>query len=1574
MKDNWLQRYTKMYDLDPLNLQNKLSSSEELYFKDEALSKLHLAVENTRTTHFPGVALVKGENGVGKSTLLHHFIASIKHKKNFVAFAKVSRPSGAVPFACLIQAFRHGITEFLSTADGETGYWQRQFKHFPELNSVQSLEWIPELARFCQANESSSENRLYSFQDVVLAFIKAFSTATVGRPLLVVLDDIQNLDESSQVLLHTLLNTSQKLSFVLVCTVRADSVLCEAVQNSLRDSLWYSEQYLDAELLPFTESQVHHVLSKTLNCNHPDIAQLSHIVFKKTKGFPAQIKFLLNALAQNNSVTRDLHSGILLIDKAIAAGFEYSDLFYKDVFNKFYDLPEPTQKLLKYLSVVDDAVNSDMLLEILGVNHSQFESMILPALPLDWLSESDSHYTYRLNLVRLIIHASIERLEHKNIILQVGNHWLSRAYISDDETLIIRALQYLIQVPELVIQEKEPELIITAAVNVAMKAKASHALTFSQNCFNLAHTLLTHYPVTYGIVANDIKLNLAADALQRGELNTCQQWLDSSEGCFNSILQRGQASCIKLEALLGRGQIHAALDFGLEELELYGLTLCRQVSDEQCDAAFSAVSLRLSERDKDSFLLAAPCCETQVEVQCQLMVLLLHPAAVISPNLRFLLVCHLLELSLLYRMSSFTLVALSWFSVLIGHRYQQYQQGKQYCLLVKSLLGHQQFAQNNAKVWLALSLQSCWSNSFYDSLDCIARGSGKAQAENDLISGTSLSCHRFSLLHVQGQPLSTLLLASEPSLICGQKLSASGISDVIILQQNFVQVLQSLKGERFCGEQFTQALAAIAVNKTVTAYADNAAYPAVSFYYWFYKGVLHYLATEFSEACSSFEKASDLTWIMPGHVYLFELEFYHALALSACHQSNQHSTLTKSVLLSCIEKVGHWASLNPETFSDKALILNAELKRVEGDFFAAMALFEQVISSSKDGDFLQYKALAHELAGRLAFEFNQFTSAKAHLNHALHYYNNWGSKGKVKQIRERYVHLQPEATDQTTIQPASPALHHCASETGFSAVLNSIQFDKEPENLLRDLLRAALEHGQAQRCALVSVENPVPLLLMRGDISEGEIRVDHIQQDIDAADFPFSILAGTVKSKQLLHVRDLHQPPYDVDPYLQVCPFDAAISVPVVCRGDLVGILYVEYKGRHDSRDEDQTSLLIFLAAQMSGCMENLRLQKIADEAVAAKEAAEKSLKVSVASQALSEEIGQMGCWRWEFTENVIHCSEQYGRIFGLEPGSKVISFETFCSVVHPDDIEAVKESLYQSIAHQKPIHTEYRLLKPNDSITHILGIGKPTLVEGKLFGFIGLVLDITERKVSEDALRLAQSDLARYSRISTVGQLTSSIAHEINQPLMSIVANAGAGLRWLHRTSPDLQHVSASLQAIATEGQRAGEIVQSLRALTKNTKAELTVLDIHDVLNHIVAIARSEMARRKVALVLQLAAELSDILGDMVQLQQVMLNLVMNAIEAMSEVTDRPRVLTISTFTEDDQTIVIWVEDTGPGINDETKARLFDAFYTTKKEGMGMGLTICRSIVENHGGRLTAEARLPVGTVFSFSLPLVKP
>ena len=248
---------------------------------------------------------------------------------------------------------------------------------------------------------------------------------------------------------------------------------------------------------------------------------------------------------------------------------------------------------------------------------------------------------------------------------------------------------------------------------------------------------------------------------------------------------------------------------------------------------------------------------------------------------------------------------------------------------------------------------------------------------------------------------------------------------------------------------------------------------------------------------------------------------------------------------------------------------------------------------------------------------------------------------------------------------------------------------------------------------------------------------------------------------------------------------------------------------------------------------------------------------------------------------------------------------------------------------------------------------------------------DITERKRAEEALHRAQAELAHVTRLTTLGELAASIAHEVNQPLAAIVAEANASLNWLAAAEPDLQRVREALAAIATDGHRAAVVIQRTRQLATRTEPCKARLDVNDVVRDVVALVRAEVARYEIALTQDLAPRLPAVVGDRVQLQQVVLNLVMNALEAMASVTGRPRKLLIRSERDDEDTVRVAVRDIGVGIAGSEVDKVFGAFYTTKPGGMGMGLSISRSIIQAHGGRLWAVPNAPYGAIFQFSLPV---
>ena len=247
----------------------------------------------------------------------------------------------------------------------------------------------------------------------------------------------------------------------------------------------------------------------------------------------------------------------------------------------------------------------------------------------------------------------------------------------------------------------------------------------------------------------------------------------------------------------------------------------------------------------------------------------------------------------------------------------------------------------------------------------------------------------------------------------------------------------------------------------------------------------------------------------------------------------------------------------------------------------------------------------------------------------------------------------------------------------------------------------------------------------------------------------------------------------------------------------------------------------------------------------------------------------------------------------------------------------------------------------------------------------------LTERKQAEEALRDAQAELAHVTRVMTMGELTASIAHEINQPLAAVVTNANAGLRWLAGPIPNLSEAREALARITRDGKRASDVIGRIRALVKKSSTEKAGLDLNEAIQEVVVLVQSEIQKSEVTLQMELAIDLPQILGNRVQLQQVILNLVMNGIEAMSAVTDRSRDLLIRSCKYEADKVLVAAQDSGIGIDSQNLEKIFDAFYTTKSQGMGMGLAISRSIIEDHGGQLWTVPNNGPGMTFAFALPV---
>jgi signal transduction histidine kinase/CheY-like chemotaxis protein len=468
-------------------------------------------------------------------------------------------------------------------------------------------------------------------------------------------------------------------------------------------------------------------------------------------------------------------------------------------------------------------------------------------------------------------------------------------------------------------------------------------------------------------------------------------------------------------------------------------------------------------------------------------------------------------------------------------------------------------------------------------------------------------------------------------------------------------------------------------------------------------------------------------------------------------------------------------------------------------------------------------------------------------------------------------------------------------------------------------------------------------------------------------------------------------------------PFDLILADYTLPSFDGVSALKIAQKGRPDLP-------LIFVSGTMgeeiaietlkSGATDYVfktRLSRIVPSVQRALREAEERHDLSRAQEALrrseaylieAQNLSHTGSFGWNTYSGKIYWSQETFQIFECDLATEP-SIEFILGRTHPED-RVLVEHIVDRIKEGSPnFDFQHRLLLPSGSIKYLRVVGRLSADDPTGSEFLGAVTDITERRRAEEALQESQAELAHVTRVTALGELTASIAHEINQPLAGIITNANAGLRWLSGESPQLDNACEAIRRIVRDANRVSSVISRVRALFKKAPATKEPLNISEVIAEVVLLARSEIQRNRISLETKLDDNLPPVLGDKVQLQQVVLNLLINAIEAMGAVGERSRNLSISSqhvAAMPDESkdrvghqegslslkwILVSVKDSGPGLDPQLLDRLFEAFYTTKPHGLGMGLAISHSIIKAHGGRLWATANVPQGAVFQFALPI---
>ena len=1299
------------------------------------------------------------------------------------------------------------------------------------------------------------------------------------------------------------------------------------------------------------------LIADALHCGLERAAPLAQLVHAKTAGNPFFVIQFLQELAAEGLLTFDHDAACWCWEPDRIHAKGYTENVVDLMVGKLTRLPAETRSALQQLACLGNSAETAMLAILLGLSEEKVHAALWEALRQEFVERLAGVYRFIHDRVQEAAYSLIPVDQRATVHLRIGRCIIAA---TDNEELPEHIFDVVNQVNLGATLLSDPDEMQRAAdlnLRAGRKAKASTAYVSACRYFSAGMALLG--PSGW-VTCYDLAFSLA---LERAECTFLSSQFEEAEGLIEELLRRADSKVdkaavyrLKIELHVVKSENPQAVDSALECLRMFGIEMSSHPNRHEVHAEYGKIWRHLGDRSIESLLDLPRTTSPEAHAAMRVLTTLISPAFWTDSNLFDLHICKMVNLSLTHGATDASATGYAWFGWVLCYAFHRYDDGDRFGKLALDLVEGRGFVVDRARVHYAVGLIVSWVKPLQTSIDMFRTAFRVGVEAGDHAFANFSASQVIIRLILKGIALEEVWRESAQFVDCAKQTGFSFGVDLIVSQQRFIAAArgQTVRLSTFSDTAFDE----LAFEAELTA--DQMA--TMVCWYWILKMRTLFLSGEYEHALETIEKTKQLLWATPGEIQILDYHFYAALTLAALVTTippEQKSEWRKHIM-EHQQQLRAWAQNCPDTFESAATLIEAEIAGIEGRDLDAMHLYEQAIRSAQANGFVQNEALADELAARFYAARNFEVIAETYLRNARYCYLRWGADGKVRQLEEMYPLLRTEepAAAGPTGTIATPVGHLDLATV--IKVSQAVSGEVVLEKLIDMLMRTAIEQAGAERGLLLLPDGGEQRIAAEATTG-GETVVVRLCDDPIAAAVPESVLHYVLRTQESVILDDAGASPFAADPYIQERRARSILCLPLVNQGKLVGLLYLENNLAPRVFAPARITVLKLLASQAAITLENTRLYH---------DLAQREAKVRRLVDA-----NIIGIVIRKNEDSILEANDAFLRIVGYDREDLAAGRLRWTDLTTPDsrDRTAQAATELESTGTLEPSEKEY--FRKDGSRVPVL-VGAASFEKGGNEG-VAFVLDLTERKrveaearESERRYREVQTELAHANRVATMGQLTASIAHEVNQPIAAAILSAQAGLRWLAAEPPDLEGVQRTLARIVKDGDRAGEVIGRIRALIKKAPSRNDRLEINEAIREVIELTHGEALKNGVSVQTQLTDGLPFIAGDRVQLEQVILNLIINAIEAMSGMNEGARDLLIGAVTAGSDGVLVTVRDSGPGLAPEARERLFDAFYTTKSSGLGLGLSICRSIIEAHGGRLWASANSPRGAIFQFTLP----